>query len=98
MFNAFVDRGTMTALSRLDTHVWVAMFRHARPDRTVRVSAGRLAETLGVCRQTIVRSLRRLRDARLLIRARRGGPGGHVTIYKIRAFDPNRPTSDHADI
>jgi predicted transcriptional regulator len=96
LINAFVDRGMVADLSPRDALVWVVLFRHAQPDRNVRVSAGRLAETLKVHRSTIVRSLRRLRDTRLLIRVSRGGPNGHPTTYKMQPFDPDRPTLNHA--
>jgi hypothetical protein len=95
ILNAFVDRGTMASLGRTDIQVWMAMFRHAKPDRTVRISAGRLAGALDTRRDTIVRSLRRLRDEGLIVRIRRGGQDGTPTTYQIRPFKIDRsPPND----
>jgi hypothetical protein len=72
LLNAFVDRGAIGSLRHMDALVWVVLYRHARPDRTVRLSAGRLAATFGTHRTTIFRSLRRLRDEGLITRVRGG--------------------------
>jgi hypothetical protein len=90
LYNAFWDKGTARTLSRTDALVWLALWRHARPDRTVRLSFGKLAWTVGTCRQTAIRSVGRLRRARLLKRADRGGPGRGPNTYKLLSHDPTR--------
>jgi CRP-like cAMP-binding protein len=93
LFNAFVDQ-TMTSLSHMDALIWVVLYRHARPDRSVCVSAGRLAEMAGARRETIVRSLRRLRDEGLITRIRRGGQDGTPTTYKIQPYNLRSPAGE----
>jgi len=89
LLNAFWDR-TAKALPRTDALVWLALYRHARPDRTACVSFGRLAEMVGVSRRTVMRSIRRLRDRRLLKRVRRGGPDRGSNAYKLLPYDPTQ--------
>jgi DNA-binding MarR family transcriptional regulator len=89
LLNAFWDR-TARALPQTDALVWLALYRHARPDRTACVSFGRLAEMVGVTRRTVTRAIRRLRDGRLLKRAHRGGPDRGSNVYKLFPYDPTR--------
>jgi DNA-binding Lrp family transcriptional regulator len=87
--NAFWDR-TARALSPTDALVWLALYRHARPDRTACVSFGRLAEMVGVSRRTVIRSIRRLRDRRLLKRFQRGGRDRGSNAYRLFPYDPTQ--------
>jgi hypothetical protein len=47
LYNTFWDEGTARGLTPTAALVWLALYRHARPDRTVRVSLSRLAEMVG---------------------------------------------------
>jgi hypothetical protein len=90
LLNAFWDEGTARSLTRTDALVWLALYRHARPDRSVCLSFGKLAEMVGSDRVTVVRSVRRLRDARLLKRVRHGGPNQGANVYRLLSHDPTR--------
>ncbi len=90
LVNAFWDEGTARTLSRTDALVWLALWRHARPDRTVCLSFGTLAGMVGTCRQTAIRSVCRLRTARLLKRVDRGGPDRGPNTYRLLSHDPTR--------
>jgi hypothetical protein len=91
LLNAFWDEGTARTLPRTAALIWLALWRHARPDRTVRLSFGKLAWMVGTCRQTAIRSVRRLRGERLLKLVKRGGPGRGPSTYKLLSHDPTRP-------
>jgi CRP-like cAMP-binding protein len=90
LLNAFWDEGSVRNLSRLDALVWLALYRHARPDRTVSISFGQVAGMLGTCRETAYRSIRQLRKAKLLKRVRLGGPNRGSNVYKLLSHDPAR--------
>jgi DNA-binding MarR family transcriptional regulator len=90
LLNAFWDLGTARALSRTDALVWLALYRHARPDRTISISFRQVAEMLGADRVTVVRSIRRLRDSKLLKRVRLGGPNRGSNVYKLLPCDLTR--------
>jgi predicted transcriptional regulator len=87
--NAFWDR-TARALPQTEALVWLALYRHARPDRSACVSFGRLAEMVGVSRRTVMRAIRRLMDGRLLKRVQRGGPDRGSNAYKLFPYDPTK--------
>jgi predicted transcriptional regulator len=87
--NAFWDR-TARGLPQTDALVWLALYRHARPDRTACVSFSKLAEMVGVSRRTVVRSIRQLRDGRLLKRVQRGGPDRGSNAYQLFPYDPTK--------
>jgi hypothetical protein len=92
LYNAFWDRSTAGNLTRIDALTWFALYRHARPDRTVCISFGKLAQMLNCHRQTASRSIHRLREARLLKRVQRGGRDQGSNVYKLSPYDPTRAT------
>jgi hypothetical protein len=90
LLNAFWDQGTAGDLFRTDALVWLALWQHARPDRTVCISFGTVAKMLKCHRETAYRSIRRLRKARLLKLVRRGGRDQGPNVYKLLPYDPTR--------
>jgi hypothetical protein len=63
--NAFWDEGTARTLTRTEALVWVALYRHARPDRSVCVSHQTRAKMIGSRRVTAYRAVCRLKNKRL---------------------------------
>ena len=92
LVNAFWDEGTARSLFRTDALIWLALWRHARPDRTVCLSFGKVAAMVGTNRVTANRSIRRLRRAKLLKLVWHGGPDRGANVYKLIPYDPTRMT------
>lgn len=86
LFNAFVDGGTAD-LKSADVLVWMALFRHAKPDGAVSLSRGRMVAITGLAPNTVTRALARLVVAGWLSRIRRGGPSGGLALYRVKRTD-----------
>jgi hypothetical protein len=91
LLNAFWDEGTARTLTRTEAMVWLALYRHARPDRSVCVSHQTLAKMIGSRRETAYRAVCRLKNKRLLKLVRRGGPNAGPNVYRLRPYDPTAP-------
>jgi hypothetical protein len=90
VLNAFWDEGTARTLTRTEALVWLALYRHARPDRSVCVSHKTVSDMLGIRRETAYRAIRHLRAKRLLKLVRRGGPDQGPNVYKLLPYDSTR--------
>jgi hypothetical protein len=88
LFNAFWDMGTVKSLTRTEAMVWLALWRHARPDRTVQLSFRKVAEMVGTRRDTAYKTIRALRKKRLLVLSWHGGAGRGPNVYKLLPYDP----------
>jgi hypothetical protein len=88
LLNAFWDKGTARTLTRTEALVWLALYRHARPDRSVCASHQTIANMIGIRRETAYRAVCRLRQKRLLKLERRGGPDQRPNVYKLLPYVP----------
>ncbi len=86
VLNDFVDY-TLARVPRTDAAVWLVLYRDAR-NGLARTAQADLARRAGVCRRTVVRSIKRLRDSGLLELVRRGGLNRGPSVYRVRAVGP----------
>jgi hypothetical protein len=80
--NAFVDEG-MRTLSPHEAVVWLVLYRDTKPDGIARTSVDDIARRGGIGRRTVLRSLRRLEDLRMLRVVRRGGLNRGLSTYRV---------------
>ena len=82
LLNAFADRA-LPLLSQSGLAAWLVLFRHAKPDGTVSASVADLARRVGCCERAMRYGLRRLQDAGLVERLKRGTLAGGPSIWRL---------------
>ena len=85
MLNSFVDKG-MRHLTAHQSAVWLVLFRDTRPNGLARASVDDIARRAGLGRRTVLRSLRRLEELRMLRVASRGGLNRGPSAYRVFPF------------
>lgn len=92
--NAFVDlhQRQFSLAARV---LWFALWRHADPAGTARVSQTRLMEQSGVSRSTVTRAIGELVRGGALDVVRKGNPRSGISAYRIRlpeqCVNPDQP-------
>lgn len=92
--NALVDGGHLAKLTPRELKVWIALYRHAKPDGTVTVSGTRLGELAGIERAHASRTTKRLERLGVIECVHRGrsiGEAGKRTanVFRLLAPPPN---------
>ncbi len=90
VLSAFVDEG-LKHLNPHDAVVWFVLYRDTKPDGTARTAVDDIARRGGINRRTVLRSLRRLEQRRMLQVVRRGGLNRGASSYRVFPF----PAPDH---
>ena len=90
VLNAFVDEG-LKHLNPHDAVAWLVLYRDTKPDGTARTSVDDIARRGGINRRTVLRSLKRLEQRRMLQVVRRGGLNQGASSYRVFPF----PAPDH---
>ena len=89
--NALVDGGHLAKLTPRELKVWIALYRHAKPDGTVTVSGTRLGELAGIEREHASRTTKRLERRgyiECVTRGRTLGERGERTANVFRILTP----------
>jgi hypothetical protein len=81
--NEFVDSGIIAAsLSPAEIATWIVLFRHDR-DHKVCISVPTIERSTGLCKSTVLRSLKELKAKRMLFVVKRGGIGRGPSQYLL---------------
>jgi hypothetical protein len=90
--NTFFDRGTSEAeLSPAAGYVWVAIWRHARPDGRAEISVESIVAATRLSRSTVLRGLKELKAKRMLQTKKKGGIGRGASAYALFPYPRPAP-------
>ncbi len=90
LLNAFIDGG-LPRRTRAELAAWLLLYRHAKPDGIVTASVADLARRTGCDESTIRRALKRLREAGLVERIKRGTLAGGPSVWRLLTPEGGRP-------
>lgn len=90
LLNAFIDGG-LPRRTRAELAAWLLLYRHAKPDGIVTASVADLARRTGCDESTIRRALKRLREAGLVERIKRGTLAGGPSAWRLLTPEGCRP-------
>lgn len=90
LLNAFID-GELPQRTRAELAAWLLLYRHAKPDGIVTASVADLARRAGRDESAMRRALRRLREAGLVERLKRGTLAGGPSVWRLLTPEGGRP-------
>jgi len=88
--NAFID-GELPRRTRAELAAWLLLYRHAKPDGIVTASVADLARRAGRDESAMRRALKRLREAGLVDRIKRGTLAGGPSVWRLLTPEGGRP-------
>lgn len=90
LLNAFID-GELPRRTRAELAAWLLLYRHAKPDGVVTASVADLARRAGRDESAMRRALKRLREAGLVDRIKRGTLAGGPSVWRLLTPEGGRP-------
>lgn len=90
LLNAFIDGG-LPRRTRAELAAWLLLYRHAKPDGIVTASVADLARRTGCDESTMRRALKRLREAGLVERVKRGTLAGGPSVWRLLTPEGGQP-------
>lgn len=90
LLNAFIDGG-LPRRTRAELAAWLLLYRHAKPDGIVTASVADLAQRAGRDESAMRRALKRLREAGLVERIKRGTLAGGPSVWRLLTPEGGRP-------
>lgn len=90
LLNVFID-AELSRCTRAELAAWLLLYRHAKPDGIVTASVADLARRAGRDESAMRRALKRLREAGLVERVKRGTLAGGPSVWRLLAPEWVRP-------
>ena len=90
VLNAFVDY-TLATLDHPCRAVWLVLYRDTKPNGLARTAQMDIARRIGMSGKTVQRAVSKLEKLGLLTVKYRGGLGGRMSVYRVRAI-PSKGT------